>query len=455
MDLKKIEQQVTRYTPFLQHNAETLEIFEGALEARVKEVMKKTLSQNYYDTIKERIVPINVLTRIIEKLSKVYAYPVVRKSPTHQEWVDRMVAATDLDLTMLSAEEIANLHKGYLLEPYLDNKKKPAVRVLPFDRFIPIGLDPKDPTKMTAVVKFMGTVRINGKDEALYHYWDSSVFLPFTEKGVYSEDVIMIDGQPSFENPIGRIPFIYGNRAKHRLVPLPDTDMLQLAKMIPILLSDMGGALMYQCFTIIYGINVKSANLVMSPNAFWDIQGDPKAESAPSVGTIKPEADVDKMLSYVSNIFSLWLETKGIRVGSMGNLDASNLASGISKVIDEMDTTEARKKSAKFLKREEMDLWSLLVDMNNYWIQSDPDYTEDTIDPEQFTLSIEYTQPRPSVGRKEEVEVAELEYRAGFIDEEALVERLYPDLEGEEFEKRVVYMRSRNAKGNSNEQPQA
>jgi len=443
--MEEFKSYIENHRSFLDHNREALEIYEGNLSKYVQAVMKKTLSANYYETIKERLVPINVLTRIVEKLSKVYANPVIRTS-NYQEWVDEMSTALELDMSMLSAEEISFLHKGYALQPYLD-EGMPKVRVLPYDRFLPIGQDPKDPCKMTGIIVLMGMCDHRGDKVNLYHYWTDSSFVAFTEKGVYDPDMYY-NGEPITENPIGRIPFIYGNRSKFGLIPLPDSDMVQLTKMIPVVLSDLGGALMYQCFTIIYGINVKSANLKMAPNAFWDIKADAKADNgAPSIGTINPTADVDKILSYVSNIFTLWLETKGIRVGSMGQLDSQNFTSGISKIIDEMDTSEVRKKSMRYLQKEEKELWDLLVVMNNYWLESVPEYSMGRIG-DDFQISIEYTTPKPQLSRKEEVETVKAEYDAGYIDEEALVERLYPELEGDAYIRRVNFLRARNGQSN-------
>ena len=54
-------------------------------------------------------------------------------------------------------------------------------------------------------------------------------------------------------NPIGVIPFVYGKRQKSKLIPTQDTDMLAIAKAIPVQISDLGMAMMYQCFSIIFG----------------------------------------------------------------------------------------------------------------------------------------------------------------------------------------------------------
>jgi len=49
-------------------------------------------------------------------------------------------------------------------------------------------------------------------------------------------------------------------------------------------------------------------------------------------------------------------------------LDSQAMASGLSKAMDELDTTEARKESITYLEEEEKELYILLAKMNNYWM---------------------------------------------------------------------------------------
>jgi hypothetical protein len=441
-----IAKRVLCHSGFLNHNHKALEIYEGELHKYVQEVMQKTLSKSYFDTIKERLIPINVLQKVIDKCAKVYAYPVVRTSEKYQDFIDRMVEMLDLDGKMLNAEEYSFLHKGYAIEPYLSDDLKPKLRVLPYDRFLPFSENKKDRTEMTGMIKLMGSVSINGKDCELYHEWDKFSFKAYTSEGIYNPDMIDASGNPIVNNPMGFVPFVYGNRSKSRLVPIADSDMLKLTQVIPIILSDMGGAIMYQCFTIIFGIDVKTANLTMSPNAFWDLKSDPKSEKTPSVGTINPSADVNKVLNFVNNIFSLWLESKGIKVGNVGSINGSNFGSGISKIIDNMDTTEIRKKSMKYLVREEKELWILLAKMHNYWLQSVPEYTGELIDLESFDVSIKYTEPTPETQRSEIVDTVLKEYQSGFMTAGDVIDKLYPDLTPDEYKARVAHLEAHGKK---------
>jgi hypothetical protein len=420
---------------FLANNAQKLEIYEGNLLPHVDAVMRSTVSANYYQKIKDRLVPINVLTRIVDKLSKVYVSEPMRKDENYQDFIDRVQDEAALGMEMALADAYSHLFKGYALEPYLDEGRI-QIRVIPYDRFLPLSLDAKAPTKMTDFIKIMG--------EDLFFGYTNEEFFAFNAKGQELEEYYIENGGI---NPLGKIPVVYGNRSRQDIVPVEDTDIVQMTKMIPVLLSDLAGAIMFQCFTVIYGIDVKAENLTMSPNAFWSLKSDSKNESAkPSLGTIKPEADIEQVLSYIKQTFAFWLETKGVRIGSMNNIDAGNAASGISKIIDEMDVYEIKRSQILHFKKEERCLWELLKEMNNkIWI-ADPLY-KGTIIGDDFKVSVTFDEPRPEISRDTMVKTIDLEYKGGYLDSLSAIKELYPDLDDKDAKARADALDEVNRRG--------
>lgn len=432
--------QIRDHEEYLAANAEKLDVFEGNLLPHVKEVMKNSLSDNYFQKIKERIIPINVLTRIIDKLSKVYINEPIRTDELYQDFIDRVQKEASLDMEMSLADAYSHLFKGYALEPFLEDDKI-RVRVLPFDRFIPISTDYKNPTRLTDFIKCMG----KSNDKKIYFAYTDTEFYAFNQDG---------DELPSFYegneglNIIGRIPVVYGNRSRQSIVPTQDTDIMQLTKMVPILLSDLAGAIMFQCFSIIVGINVKAENLTMSPNAFWSLKADNKAETGnPSIQTIKPEADIDKVLTFIKQTFAFWLETKGVRIGSLNNIDAGNAASGISKIIDEMDVYEIKKQQILFFKKEEADFWDLMKYMNNFWITQDG-YTG-TVIGDDYNPKVVFDEPSPEISRDSYFNTIDKEYKGGYLDAESAIRQLYPDLDQNTVEERAEELDRINNRGES------
>jgi hypothetical protein len=430
---RKIIDYVKKHRKFLARNAEALDIYEGNLLQYVDAILQKTLSPQYYEPAKERILPINILQRYIDKVSTAYEKSPMRKSKSQNVRVDEFVEfykeAFDMEVSGQICDQYANLFKGFAWEPYIDLNGNPQLRELAFDKFLLMSESETSPENETIFIKFMG-YRGSDEDSLLLFVYTNDEFDAFYMNGQEASDYL-IENQGI--NPVGVIPFVYGKRQKNKLIPTQDTDMLAITKAIPVQISDLGMALMYQCFAIMYGIDVNSENLVMAPNAFWSLKSD--NEKKPEVGTIKPEADTDKGLSFVMNVFILWLETKGVRVGSIGSITGSNLASGISKIIDEMDVYSIKKKSMEWFEKDESDLWNnKLPKIHNYWLKSglvDPSKVPPMVN-DVFDVDIEFPAVEPMISRTEEIANFKSELELRTITREAVIRKLHPHYTDEE-----------------------
>ena len=424
---KDIIEYVKQNRSFLKTNAEALDIYDGNLLPYVDAIMQKTLSEQYYKAIKERIIPINVIQRYIDKVSTAYSKSPTRVSKSKNKRVDDFVSfykeAFDMSVSGQIADQYSNLSKGFAWEPYVDKNGKPAIRELAFNKFLVMSDSAVSPEQETIFIKFMG-YKNSDEDSLLLFVYTNEEFDAFymneTEASEY-----LIDNQGL--NPIGVIPFVYGKRQKNKLLPTLDTDMLSIGKTVPVMISDAAGAQMFQCFSLMYGIDVNSENLVMAPNAFWSFKSD--NEKKPEVGTVKPEADTDKVLDFVMNIFIFWLETKGIRVGSIGSVTGSNLASGISKIIDEMDVYSIKKKQMEWFEKDEQELWNeKLPRIHNYWVQSGM-VKPATVPPvinDVFDVKIEFPAIEPMVSRSEEIANFKSELELRTMTREIVIRKLHP-----------------------------
>ena len=432
---------INKNKPYLESNRVKLDIYDGNLIGYVIDALARTLSENYFKKIEERILPINVLPRITQKSAKSYeTKPTRLVDAKYEEIISSYENAFFMNTKMESADVYSHLFKGYALEPFL-HEGKPKLRVLPYDRFLPYSDDKVDETNMTIFIKFMGkrVVTKLGKDVVVevFHAYSKDEFVSFDSEGdLVSDDMVLNEGV----NPFGVIPFYYGNRGNDILLPVQDTDIVALTKMIPMLLTDLSGAILFQCFSIMWGIDINAENLTMSPNAFWSLKSDITSNKTPSVGTIKPEADIDKVISFVMTTFALWLETKGIRAGSIGTVDATSLASGVSKLIDEMDTTSIVIKSQTSFSKEESEFWKMFARMNNYWVANSlllPEYNKGIFG-DDFNVQMLFDQPEPMQDRKTMVETQKLEMDAGFTTRKIAITKLNPDMTPEQIDELVL-----------------
>lgn len=423
---RQIIEHIKSHSEFIKCNTEALNIYEGNLLPYIDHILRMSLSPNYYNSIKDRVLPINILQRFIDKVSTTYSEPPQRRSESNQDFVDFYVKALSLNQSGHIADSYSNLFKGYAWEPYVDKSGAPALRELPFNSFMVMSDSLVNPEEETIFIKFMGN-QSSDPDSMLLHVYTDNEFDAFYMNGSEASEYL-IDNEGV--NPIGVIPFVYGKRQKNRLVPVLDSDILKICKAIPVMLTDAAGAQFYQAFSILYGVDVSFENAKIGPNVIWSLKSDKESEKTPQVGTIKPEADTDKIIQFVVTIFTLWLETKGIRVGSIGSMDGANAASGISKIIDELDVWEIKKKSQQWFQKDEKELWNVkLPKIHNYWIKSGmviPNEVPGLV-PDVLDVEVIFKEPTPMQSRKELIEEIKNELEIGTMNKEQAVKLLHPD----------------------------
>jgi hypothetical protein len=425
---KQIIEYVKSKRSFLKRNAEALDIYDGNLLPYVDDIMKKTVSPQYYDKIKERIIPINIIQRFVDKVSTAYEKEPSRQSntPRVQEFVDFYKDQFKMGVSGQIADQYTNLFKAFAWEPYVNSRGQPQIRELSFDKFLVMSNSAVNPEDETLFIKFMG-YKSSDEDSLLLFVYTDTEFDAFYMNGMEASEHLLENQGVNF---IGTIPFVYGKRQKNKLIPTQDTDMLSIGKTISVMMSDAAGAQLFQCFSLIYGVDVNTENLIMAPNAFWSFKSD--NEKKPEIGTIKPEADTGKVLDFVMNVFILWLETKGVRIGSMGSLAGGNLASGISKIIDEMDVYNIKKKSMEWFEKDEEELWNeKMPKIHNYWVQSglvDPSTVPPIIN-DEMDISVEFPSIEPMISRTEELANFKSELELRTITREYVIRKLHPEFD--------------------------
>lgn len=444
----------------LAHNQILFNIYEGDLMRYVLDDLKKQLSSQSYEQIQHRVAPINVLRRLCDKLSKIYAKPPQRylekKSDQDQELFDWYQNRYQINVNGGLSNEFFNLFKSTAIEPYVINRK-PALRVLPSDRFVVYSSDNVDPTKPTHFIKIMGRVKrevpgqkknapVETEDLQVYYVYTKDEFLPVDSKGNVMTDVLARVGNPTGINPYGRLPFVYINRSKHNLTPLADTDTLRMTKIFPILLSDLNFAVMFQAFSIVYGIDVDDENIQMSPNAFWRFKSDPSQQSrAPQVGVIKPQVDIAQVVGFIMAQLSFWLQSRNIRPGQVGQVSPESFASGVSKLVDEMDTYEDRQKQVPYFVDAEQELWDLTMNhMHPTWVKMGA-IDEPRLFTSGQTSKVDFPQQTPMQDRQKTIAEVKEELSLGLLLRQDALIRLNPEMTAEYAQEYLEDVQEENA----------
>lgn len=425
---------------YLKYNAKLLAIYKGRLLEQVIEKMNEQFSGESLNFVIQRIPPINVWRRITDKQSKIYSGGVTREisgsvSVSDESILNYMLDVIQPNEVFQTLNAYFNMFKNGLINLYLKSDGTPGTRIIASDRFIPFSDDQIDPDNPTGFIVCMKKWNCpNDGNVNVYMAIDSGSFVYFTDK-LRNVTNYFEPGSDGI-NYIGSTPFVYLNRDKENILPVQDSDSLAMSTLIPILLSDINYAHAFQAFSIMYGINVSDKGLKIAPNAFWVFEGPADGERKPEVGILQPTADINAGLNLVANQFALWLNSKGIKPGAVGEINGSNFASGVAKILDEMDTSEDRNEQIPYFVNAERQYWDLLLKkMLPFW-QKTPNYKG--IRGELFSatsyIKTTFSEQTPMIRRGQVIDDCKKEVDAGFTTRRRALKKLNPQMTEKEIE---------------------
>jgi len=346
-------------------NNKMFEIMEGNLLKYVEAELKNQLNDKSASLALKRVAPINIWNKIVKKLSRIYASPVLRttENPSDQELINYYVEH-GLDDAMGDMNENYNAYKWSSIEIFEDEEiKELSFRAIPSNQFLVFSTDIVNPLRMTGLLKFMGTHKTaDGRVKNKYWVYTKDSFTSFYDDGtIVTEDMQANKGI----NPFGVIPFEYLSMSKYLLVPNPDRDTLEMTTLIPVLITDQNFSSFYASHPIVAVIDGDAAKLPVNPNVFWNLKSD-NEERAASIDVVKAEPNLKAQMDHVISQLNMWLDSRDIRAGSVGSVNnGEQFASGISKIVSEMDTLENRKDQERRFRMMEKRFWKKLAIMHN------------------------------------------------------------------------------------------
>jgi hypothetical protein len=445
--LKKIEEEQGR----IDINRRLFDIYEEHIGQLLRDKLKADLSESSFNQCKERVCPINILKRYDDKVSKIYQQEPVREvfdgsnGDKDKEIVAEFEKLLNLDHKLNINNELYNIFYYTLLHIGFDmDSRKPFVRTIPNDQFIVINCSEVDPTSDDVVVLFMDDqVDEMGNKIKIYHVYTDILFAIYGSDGEIKYELMASLGQDGF-NPFRKKPFVYLNKSDNLVMPKVQEDTLDISLLIPLLITDTNYIAKFSAFSIMYGIDVDNKEMKIAPNTFWGFKSSPESDKKPELGTITPKGDIDVLIKNAISQLSLWLDTKGIKAGSVGSMDASNIASGISKIIDEADISDYREHQTTLYAMFEQRLWDLLL---NYIY---PFWKEQSLVPDYGTFSVDatvipYFKPQtPAMSRGQQVADLKLEVESGFMSRRQAIIELNPRLSDEEIDYIIAEIESEN-----------
>jgi hypothetical protein len=324
-------------------------------------------SANSRAECKSRLAPINILPKIVNKLSSVYSInPDRDMKGMEKDAFDNLLKAVDFDSTMRTANRFLNLFRIVAIEPVaatnpVTGLPKPEsiamLRVYPAHKFLLMD-DGTIDKNVVCFIKILGTAnktqdaygRLNERFVTVYEAYTATEFIRFDSEGISTTtiEITQEDGTtvnkeaPDVRvNEFGQIPIVWMTRDVVTTMPPADLDTYSMVTLLPLLFSDMNYALKYKCFSVMYTIGLSAPKGAMAPNSILKFDKDSAVigDNQGELNQISPTVMVSEMLEAIYAQYSMWLESRGIKLNSMGTAQASN-ASGIAKAIDQGEVIE-------------------------------------------------------------------------------------------------------------------
>lgn len=418
-DFKHIAEHVNRFFDGAKDYQRKLDILCGSVADEMVESLEKVIkSKTAHDQLQARLVPINLVSMINDRISRVYQSAVARTAHEDDQGFIDHIESQGLNATLAYANKIFNLHGFVGLEPYIKGGKI-RLRVLDGTSLCPYSDSKLDPNQPTHLVKWLDTAKDADGEFRVYQVCDAQTVTTITSRG----DVL-----DTVDHNLGRSPVLFISRNPYRLVPALNLDDLKLSLSVSNKLTDLNFATLYASHSIIYTVDMDMANAEFNPDsviAFKSVDGGPD-KSSPSVGTLQPKVDIAGVLSLIGEEISIFLRSIGVTAAQAIGDSPASAASGIAKTIDDSDAKQVvLAQQVQFKQAEESELWPLLAAFHS---QSGAASSYPKGLPADFEVSVSFPEKKPSESHTAIVQRQKLMLDAGLTSHRRAVAAANSDL---------------------------
>lgn len=450
----EIIQQFDRLRDQMQFELELYKMHEGQIKKKVEESLKlEMFSTSAYNRAIQRIPSINIPKKVTDKLSKVYAQAPIRYSENSLDLIEEFSDMLHLNAKLGHSNKASNLNRRCAIEPYVEDEKQ-MVRILNAHQFFVFSDSPTSPNRMTVFCKLLGREekhiqrttdqkgrRVTNEDDIvlvdIIALYSDTEILVIDSGGTIREDKMEQLKLPS-KNPFGVIPFTYINTSETELIPFPNQIAFDMAILIPKLLTDLNYSAQFLSHSVIWTRNTSLTGAEINPDAIVDL-GDTEIDGGtPEMGVIDPKTDIDGVLKLIEFELSAYMSTEGLKSGSVGQVEAGSASSGIAKIIDESDATEARKAQTELFRMVEPDFWFKFAKMQDVWSKSGIVKKKETFSPDFVEkFSIKFAEIKPLESEKEKYEKMKVARELKLITKRQALKEIYPNLPSDQLDTRL------------------
>jgi hypothetical protein len=409
-------------------------MYNGSIKKIVKETIQKEFKKP--ETMHEliaRLIPINMVQKIVNKLANVYNEAPLRivsdRNESDQELVHLYESEMALNNKMKEANRFFKLFKSNLFEIVVTEKGVPNIRNLPkhtYKVWSHSKVCPEIPDTIMKWIKFDQDPK-----KARLVWWTDSQHFITDGAGKWLTNEMAAINNPDGINPFGTLPFVYTNSESFSVEPVPDDDLLRMSVVIPLILSDLAFAVKYLSWAVVYTVGAGDGDIPFSPSSIINLDFGPNGER-PEVSTVSPEVDIPNVLAFVEFLVSTLLTTKNLSTSAIsGQLDAGNPASGISKALDSAESQEDKKDQQSYFRKTENEFWEKVSkDLVPVWRANgmlNDDFNREFSS--SFELDIIYREPKVIISERELIELESMKLSHGFTTRKRVLQALYPDMD--------------------------
>jgi hypothetical protein len=362
-------------------------------------------SENSQTEVISRMSPLNILPKIVNKLSTVNTVPAERDvKGMEMRQFSEMLTALDFDTAMQLANRYLNLFRIVAIEPVAgyDAKGEPIpntvskLRVYPAHKFLLMD-DGTIDNNVLCFIKIIGpakkTTTVNGKtttnEVMVYEAYTATQYIRFDSEGIMERENPQEGESLQWITPheFGQIPVVWASRDIVTSLPPEDTDTYNMVTLLPLMFSDLNYAVKYKCFSVLYTIDLDTPSGAIQPNSILQFNNSSKIPGEKGLlDSISPTVAVDEMLQSIYAQYSLWLESRGIKMQSMArSAGTADNQSGIAKAIDQGEVTEDVVYQRGIFANLEHHLFALLAKFQGQAYDVSTTFTEVSIMPETNT----------------------------------------------------------------------
>lgn len=385
-----------------------------------------------------RLVSVNIMKKIVNKLGSVYAEDPTRSAPEidslDSELVEEYSFVTRLNYKQKQANRYLEAFQKNLKE-IIPSKGKPFVRNLPPHQYEVFNKDSVNKAQADIVVKIVKDS--TDPNEQVFHVWTDESFWICNGSGVVNVLKMKELDNESGENPHKYLPYVYKTKSTDSVDPEIDDSLYRMSIALNIAMTDLFFACKYQCWSIIYTIGV-TGQINFNPSSVVELQYDQNSpNSKPEIGQIKPTVDSDKAIKLIESALNFLLSSKGLSSGSVTlGSTADSVASGVSKLLDNAEVVEGKRDQQDEMLDDEYMTWEAFKNLSPSWISSaekmkapfNKQFSED------FYISISFKEPKVMVTEKERLETSAEKMRQMKTSWTRELQDFYPDYSMQQIE---------------------